>query len=262
MPSRASKAMLMVDSRADRDIGISSWEGRICNGLRGFFGIWRDGVKAYSPVVLRAPPSSRTSAAKRSADPGPITTGSSLANTRSYRSRATTTSCGYGSRVCAYACPGRQLLFGRQPGQKPRQIIRDAIDIGRVPALQFPVLAHHFLGAIWHHQHRGHAELVRDGEVAGEVLEHGGFGRIDRMVCEKLLIGLRRGLRLESGGDDVEHAVEMRGQAESRQHGVDMVDRAVGEDQLASRQLCDGCAERRVRLQRRVVDLVDVSEVV
>ena len=57
------------------------------------------------------------------------------------------------------------------------------------------------------------------------------------MVAQEFLIGLRRGFRLEIGGDDVEHAVEMSDEAEPRQHRIDMVDRTVGQDQLAAGQL-------------------------
>src|SRR6185437_9529535 len=49
MPSRASKAALMVASRADKDIVASP--GVFAAG--GFFGIWRRGVKALS-IVARA----------------------------------------------------------------------------------------------------------------------------------------------------------------------------------------------------------------
>src|ERR1700733_6994285 len=63
MPSRASNAVLMVDSRAGRDIEISL--GRILSGRRGaFVGIWRGRVKTSS---IRRP-----GQAKR--EPGPITT--------------------------------------------------------------------------------------------------------------------------------------------------------------------------------------------
>ncbi|TFV77085.1 hypothetical protein E4K64_10345 [Bradyrhizobium frederickii] len=59
--------------------------------------------------------SSRTSAAKRSADPGPIATGSCWGASRQLRVPVTTSACGYGSRICARlgrACPGRQGEWG------------------------------------------------------------------------------------------------------------------------------------------------------
>src|SRR5947209_1752393 len=82
------------------------------------------------------------------------------------------------------------------------------------------------------------------------------------MQVEKLLIGLRRRFRLQLGGDDVEHRLEMRADAEMLQHLVGVIGRAVGEHQLAPRQLCDRGSHRRIGLERRMVDLMDVSEVV
>src|SRR3977135_1471555 len=54
----------------------------------------------------------------------------------------------------------------------------------------------------------------------------------------------------------------MRPAAESLQDLVGMVGRAVGQDQLASGEFCDGSAHRGVRLQRRMIDFVYVSEIV
>ena len=105
-----------------------------------------------------------------------------------------------------------------------------------VAPFQLPVLAHHFLDAVGHHQHRGHAELVRHHEVAGEILEHRRARRIDAMEREELLIGLRRRLGLEFGGDDVKHGFKMIGETEPRQHRAGVVGRAVGQDQLAARK--------------------------
>jgi hypothetical protein len=59
------------------------------------------------------------------------------------------------------------------------------------------------------------------------------------MRAKEFLIGLRRRLRLELGGDDVEHRLEMRSDAEPLQYLVGMVGRAVGQDQLASGKSCD-----------------------
>src|SRR5712675_2069700 len=69
--------------------------------------------------------------------------------------------------------------------QKTRQVIRDMIDMGRAAALQLPVFADHFLAAVGHHQHRGHAEFVRHHEVAGEVLEHRRTRRLDVVEIQK-----------------------------------------------------------------------------
>ena len=136
------------------------------------------------------------------------------------------------------------------------------IDIGRIAAFQLPVLAHHFLGAVGHHQHRGHAELVRHHEVAGEILEHRRFRGIDAVDAQELVVGLRRRLRLQFGGDDVEHRLEMLGDAEPLQHRAGMVGRAVGQDQLAAGKFCDRRAHRGVGLQRRMIDLVHVGQII
>src|ERR1700682_2426439 len=49
MPSRASNAVLMVDSRADRDIGFP-WSD-FAGADEGFVGIWGGRVKAHWHVV-------------------------------------------------------------------------------------------------------------------------------------------------------------------------------------------------------------------
>ncbi len=158
------------------------------------------------------------------------------------------------------ALPGN--LTPQQPLQKPGQIVRNVIDMDGVAAFQLPVLAQHFLCTVGHDQYRGHAELVRHDEVAREVLEHRRFRGIDRVVPQKFLIGLRRRFRLEPGGDDVEHAVEMSDEAETIQHRIDMIDRAIGQDQLAAGQSRDRFAHRRIWLQRRVVDPVHIGEII
>ena len=81
-------------------------------------------------------------------------------------------------------------------------------------------------------------------------------------TVEEFPVGLRRRLWLEFGGDDVEHRLEMLADAEPLQHRTGMVGRAVGQDQLAPRQFCDRRAHRRIGLQRRMVDLVHVGEIV
>ncbi len=136
------------------------------------------------------------------------------------------------------------------------------IDMGGVAAFQFPVLAHDLPGAVRHHQHRGHAELMRHHEVARQILEHRRRSGVDPMKPEEFLIGLRCRLRFKLGGDDIEHRLEVGADAEPRQNLVGMVGRAVGQDQLAPGQFCDRQAHRRVRLQRRMIDLVHISEIV
>ena len=49
--------------------------------------------------------------------------------------------------------------------QKAREIVGDVIDMGGISAFQLPVLAEHLAGALRHHQHRGHAERVRNARL-------------------------------------------------------------------------------------------------
>jgi len=146
--------------------------------------------------------------------------------------------------------------------EKARQVVGDVVDVGRVATLHLPVLADDFAGAVRNHQHGGHAEVVRHHEIARQILEHRRAGGVDPMQVEETLVGLRRRLRLQFGGDDVEHRLEMLREAEPRQHLAGMIGRAVGEDQFAAGQAGDGLAHRRVRFQRRMIDLVDISEVI
>ena len=50
-----------------------------------------------------------------------------------------------------------------------------------IAALHFPILAQHLARALRHNQHGGHAEFVRDGEVARKILEHRCARRVDAM---------------------------------------------------------------------------------
>ena len=113
-----------------------------------------------------------------------------------------------------------------------------------------------------HHQHRGHAERVRHLEIARQVLEHRGLVRIDAVLVQEAVIDLRQRLGIEIGGGDVEHVLEVVVDLEPLHHRVGVLAGAVGQDQLAARQAFDRGAERRVRHQRRMVDLVDELQVV
>ena len=82
------------------------------------------------------------------------------------------------------------------------------------------------------------------------------------MNAQEFVVGLRRRLRLQFGGDDVEHRLEMRSQTEPFQHRAGMVGRAIGQDQLAAGKSCDRRPHRGVRLQRRVIDLVHIGQII
>src|SRR6202035_2861250 len=93
--------------------------------------------------------------------------------------------------------------------QEAGEVVGDMIDMGRIAAGEFPLLAQYDAGAFGHHQHGGHAERVRHFEVAGEVLEDCGLGRIDVVAGEEPLINLRPRLWFELGRLDIEDAVEV-----------------------------------------------------
>src|SRR5262245_56233143 len=147
--------------------------------------------------------------------------------------------------------------------QKAGEIVGDVVDMGRVAPLELPALAEDLAGVLRHHQHRGHAESVRHRKVAREVLEHRRLPGIDAVRSEEAVVGLRRGLGLELGRDDVEHVLEMAFELKPREHRVGVAARAVGQDQLAPRQALDRRAQCRVRRERRMIDLMHkIEEVV
>ena len=169
-------------------------------------------------------------------------------------------SCGIGRGLSG---PGRgdvKAARGNAP-EEAGQIVGHVIDMRRVVAFHLPGLAHHLARAFRHHQHGGHAERVRHFEIAREVLEHRSARRIDAVRFQEAVVGLRQRLRLEVGLVDAEHVLEMHVDVEPPHHGVGVRARAVGEDQLAAGKLLDRGAERWVRLERRVVDLVHEGEI-
>ena len=103
---------------------------------------------------------------------------------------------------------------------------------------------------------------MRRRQIAREVLEHGGLARVDAVARQKSLVGFLRRFGFEFGGDDVEHVLEMLVDFEPLHHRVGVLAGAVGEDELAAGQFLERRAERRVGLERRVIDLVHVFEIV
>ena len=79
---------------------------------------------------------------------------------------------------------------------------------------------------------------------------------------EKAVIGLRRRLRLELGGDDIEHILETLMHGKPPHHRIGVFARAVGEDQLAAGQLFQRRAQRRIGLDRRMVDLMHDFQII
>ena len=87
-----------------------------------------------------------------------------------------------------------------------------------------------------------------DFEIARQIFEHRGLGRIDVVALKKAIVGLARRLRVQFGGDDVEHVLEMPVHLEPPHHRVGVLAGAVGEDELAPRQSLERGAERRIWL--------------
>ena len=118
------------------------------------------------------------------------------------------------------------------------------------------------IGRLRDDQHRLHAERARHDQVLLDILEHGGAAGIDRVLGEEVLIGRAFGLGGEASLHDVEDILEVMQDAELAGDVLGMAARAIGEDQLASRQRRDRSAERRVGLEQGQVDLVgEIEEV-
>ena len=78
---------------------------------------------------------------------------------------------------------------------------------------------------------------------------------------EPVVSDLRR-LRLEFGLDDAEHVLEMLIDLQLPQHRVGVLRRAVCQNKFATGQLFDRGAERRIGRQRRMIDGVDIFEII
>ncbi len=150
--------------------------------------------------------------------------------------------------------------FDGNAAQKVSEIVGDVIDVRRVAAGELPFLAKDLARAGGHHQHGGHAERVRHFEIAGEVLEDRGLARIDAVTGEETVIDLRPRLWLEFGRRDIENILEVLLDLKPPHHRFGVPARAVGEHELAARELGDRRAERGVGRQRRVIDLMNDFE--
>ena len=104
--------------------------------------------------------------------------------------------------------------------QKTGEIVGHVIHVRGVAAFHFPGFAQHFTRAFRHHQNGGHAERMRHGEIARQILEHRGALRVDTVSFEEFVVGLRQRLRLEIGRDDVEHVLEFFMDFEPPRHGL------------------------------------------
>ena len=149
--------------------------------------------------------------------------------------------------------------------EKSREIVRYVIDMCGVAAHALPILpagfARLFARGRRYHQHGRHAKRMRHFEIARQILEHRRADWDHAMRLEKAIVGRGRRFWIEFGGDDVKHVLEMAVQFKPRHDGISVFLCAVGEDQLAARQFFQRSAERRIRLDRRVVDLVHDLEI-
>ena len=107
-------------------------------------------------------------------------------------------------------------------------------------------------------QRRDHAALMRNEQVVGDVLEHGGASRIDAVTFEESSYVSACGLA-EIGGHDVEHVLEQVVDAD-----LPAVRRAWSREPLVRMSLrpatrrCPG--QRMVGLERGTVDVVDEGQ--
>src|SRR5262245_53570640 len=161
--------------------------------------------------------------------------------------------------ACAWASKPTSRLAGESL-QKSDQIVCHVIDMRRVAAFKLPAFAKYFAGVLGHDQYGGHAERMWHHEITGQVFEHRRLARVDIVRLEKAVIRLRRRFRFELGRDDVEHVIEVAVELETRQDGIGMSARAVGQDQLAPGQSLDRGAQRRVRGEGRMVNLMHEIE--
>ena len=80
------------------------------------------------------------------------------------------------------------------------------------------------------------------------------------MPGQEAVVGLRQRLGFKLTGHDIEHILEMVLDREPLHDGVGMRPGAVGEDELAAGELFQRRAERRVGLDGRMIDLVDIFQ--
>ena len=82
------------------------------------------------------------------------------------------------------------------------------------------------------------------------------------MQRQKAVVGLRRGFGLKLGSNDIEHGLEAFVDGKPPHHRVRMLAGAVGENELAAGQFRKRRSERRIGLNRRMVDLMHDLEII
>src|SRR5436190_21381045 len=129
---------------------------------------------------------------------------------------------------------GKSIAIGGELGQKSGKIVGHMVGMLLArPAMQrIQILGILVVGR--GDQHGGHAELMRDFEVAGDILEHRRTPRLDAGLGDEFAIGADGGLGDIVGMNDIEDVAEMMGDADARQHLLGMNNRAIGEYELAA----------------------------
>ena len=82
------------------------------------------------------------------------------------------------------------------------------------------------------------------------------------MRGDEALIGAALGFGFEIGGNNVEGRIEMAGDPQRRQGVFRMHRVAIGEDMLAAGQCGNRRAQFRMRIENRVVDVVNIGDVI
>ena len=106
-----------------------------------------------------------------------------------------------------------------------------------------------------------HPERVRDGQVAGVILEHGATGGVEAVPGEDRGEGLRIGLGVEFGMLDAVDRVEQARKPPCRQDFLGIGCAGVGVDDLAARKLPDRAGEAGVGCEDREVDVVNLVQI-
>src|SRR4051812_30078700 len=91
------------------------------------------------------------------------------------------------------------LLTTHYSCQKLREIVGDVVDVVFLRRVAFPDFREGRLEIARHHENRGHAQRLRHGQVAGEVLEHHRIVAGDGVQFGELLVRLARRLGIEAG---------------------------------------------------------------
>ena len=148
-------------------------------------------------------------------------------------------------RSAARFCQARRRrLSNGDPVQEARQIVGDVVDVRRVAALAAPsprgtprAWPGGTTSTVVMPSACGTSRLrARSSNIAARL-------RIDAVLVEEAVVDLRQRLRIEVGGGDVEHVLEMPVDVEPLHHRLGVLAGAVGEDQLAAGQPLDRVAE-------------------